>query len=49
MDFEHQQPTANLGFCRTAAKPQQVGVRLKPNEKKAETSQPDRPAERRAF
>ena len=40
MGFEHQQPLTNLGFCRAAAQPQQIGVRLKPNEKKAESEKP---------
>jgi hypothetical protein len=47
MGFEHQEPSTNLGFCRTAARPQQVGVRLKPNENKAEASGPKRPPEPR--
>jgi hypothetical protein len=40
MSFEHQQPLTNLGFCRAAAQPQQIGVRLKPNENKAESAKP---------
>ena len=49
MGFEHQEPSTNLGFCRTAARPQQIGVRLKPNEKKAEAPGPKRPPEPRDF
>jgi hypothetical protein len=49
MAFEHQEPSANLGFCRTAARPQQVGVRLKPNEKKTEAPESKRPPERRVV
>jgi hypothetical protein len=47
MGFEHQEPSTNLGFCHTAARPQQIGVRLKPNEKKTEAPKPERPPEPR--
>ena len=49
MGFEHQKPSTNLGFCHTAARPQQIGVRLKPNEKKTEAPGPKRPPEPREF
>jgi hypothetical protein len=49
MGFEHQEPSTNLGFCHTAARPQQIGVRLKPNEKKTQASGPKRPPEPREF
>ncbi len=47
MGFEHQEPSTNLGFCHSAQRQQQVGVRLKPGEKKAEPQKPERPRERR--
>jgi hypothetical protein len=49
MGFEHQQPSINLGFCRPAPQQQQVGVRLKPNDKKPPAPTPKRPAEPRRF
>jgi len=49
MSFEHQLPAINSGFTRTALQQQQVGVRLKLNEKKAETPKLQRPAEGRSV
>jgi hypothetical protein len=49
MGFEHQQPSINLGFCRAAPQQQQIGVRLKPDEKKGDAPRPQRPPERRAV
>jgi hypothetical protein len=49
MGFEHQEPSTNLGFCRPLPRPQQIGVRLKPEEKKVETPPPKRPPEQRGF
>ena len=49
MAFEHQEPSANLGFCRPAARPQQIGVRLKPDEKKTEAPETKRPPKRRVV
>ncbi|HEY3887755.1 MAG TPA: hypothetical protein VGL73_04220 [Caulobacteraceae bacterium] len=49
MGFEHQQPSINLGFCRPAPQQQQVGVRLKPNEKKSDAAPTKRPPEQRGF
>jgi hypothetical protein len=45
MGFEHQQPSISSGFTRAAPQQQQVGVRLKPNEKKVETQKPQRQVE----
>jgi len=45
MGFEHQQPSINSGFTRAAPQQQQVGVRVKSNEKKVEPPKPKRPAE----
>ena len=47
MGFEHQEPSVNLGFCRELPRPQQIGVRLKPEEKKPEEPAPKQPRERR--
>lgn len=49
MGFEHQQPSINLGFCRPAPQQQQVGVRLKPNEKKPAAPIKKRSPEDRGF
>ncbi|HEX4198146.1 MAG TPA: hypothetical protein VHZ26_11955 [Caulobacteraceae bacterium] len=49
MGFEHQEPSTNLGFCRTLPRPQQIGVRLKPEEKQPEAPAPKRPPEGRSF
>jgi hypothetical protein len=49
MAFEQQEPLANLGFSRQAPQPQQVGVRLKPKDKKTETPGSQRPPQRRGF
>jgi hypothetical protein len=45
MGFEHQEPSTNLGFCRPLPQPQQIGVRLKPEEKTAEAPGPNRQRE----
>ena len=48
--FEHQEPLTDSAFSRTASQPQQVGVRLKPDDKKKPgASAPQRPKERRSF
>jgi hypothetical protein len=48
--FEHQEPMTNFAFSRTASQPQQVGVRLKLDDKKkpAEPA-PETQKERRSF
>jgi hypothetical protein len=47
MAFEHQLPAINSGFTRATPQQQQVGVRLKPNEKKPKSPKPQRPLEPR--
>lgn len=49
MGFEHQEPSTNLGFCRSLPRPQQIGVRLKPQEKTTEEQAPKREPEQRGF
>jgi hypothetical protein len=47
MVFEHQQPAINSGFTRATPQQQQVGVRLKPSEKKPAAQKPQHPVEPR--
>jgi hypothetical protein len=47
MGFEHQQPSISSGFTRPAPQQQQIGVRLKLNEKKPEAPKPQRPVKPR--
>jgi hypothetical protein len=43
MAFQHQEPLPHSGFSHSALQQQQVGVRLKPDEKKPAGPLPKRP------